>query len=80
MLWARSNTNYRCGGGCTLEPLLMEFWRDIHKVALLEDLNEVELLAGLKRIDDGQLELLQVLQWRRTGLAMRIATLYSATH
>jgi hypothetical protein len=63
-----------------LEPLLMEFWRDIHEVALLEDLNEVELLAGLKRIDDGQLELLQVLQRRWTGLAMRIATLYSATH
>jgi hypothetical protein len=54
----------------------MEFWRGIHQVGLLEELGKVERLASLERVNDGEPELLQV----RTGLAMKIAALYSAAH
>jgi hypothetical protein len=50
--------NCDCGGGCTLEPLSMEFRRDIHEVTLLEELGEVELLARLEHVDDDEPELL----------------------
>jgi hypothetical protein len=70
MPWARSNTHYcRCWGGCTLEPLADGVAGDVHEVALPGELGEVELLAGLERVDGGEPELLQVPQRRCAGLA-----------
>ena len=52
---------------CTLEPLADGVTGDVDEVALLEELGEVELLAGLERVDGGEPELLQVPQRRRAG-------------
>jgi hypothetical protein len=51
--------------GCTLEPLADGVVGDVHEVALLEELGEVELLAWLKCVDGGEPELLQVPQRQR---------------
>jgi hypothetical protein len=52
-----------------LEPLADGVAGDVHEVALPGELGEVELLAGLERVDGGEPELLQVPQRRCAGLA-----------
>jgi len=54
---------------CTLEPLADGVAGDVDDVALLEEVGEVERLAGLEGVDGGEPELLQVLQRRGAGLA-----------